>query len=157
MKTPGTGEEVSVESAINQLQERAHAAITKSRTRKWAVFAIVLMLVVAHAADSAWAQQAAAPPTKATVRVEKDLLDEKEIPANAYYGVQTERTLENFQISGVEINHYPGFIEAWALVKLAAAQANADVGAMKKERLAAIEKACQAVLAGKYHDQFVVD
>src|SRR3954469_3281494 len=50
-------------------------------------------------------------------RMEKDLLGEKEIPANAYYGVQTLRALENFQISGVNINHYPGFVEAWAIVK----------------------------------------
>src|SRR5215467_8132087 len=91
------------------------------------------------------------------VRVEKDLLGEKSIPADAYYGVQTARALENFQISGVLINHYPGFVEAWAMVKLAAARANTDVGAMKPEQLAAIEKACQAVLAGKYHDQFKVD
>src|SRR5215475_1705756 len=90
-------------------------------------------------------------------RVEKDLLGEKKIPAEAYYGVQTARALENFQISGVLINHYPGFVEAWAMVKLAAARANTDVGAMKKEKLAAIEKACQAVLDGKYHDQFKVD
>ena len=92
-----------------------------------------------------------------TVRVEKDLLGPKEIPANAYYGVQTARALENFQISDIAINHYPGFVEAWAIVKLAAAQANADVGAMKPEKLAAIEKASQAVLDGKYHDQFLVD
>ncbi len=91
------------------------------------------------------------------VRVEKDLLGEKQVPAEAYYGVQTARALENFRISGVLINHYPGFIEAWAIVKLAAARANTDVGAMKKEKLALIEKACQAVLDGKYHDQFLVD
>jgi len=90
-------------------------------------------------------------------RTEHDLLGEKQIPAEAYYGVQTARALENFQISGVQINHYPGFVEAWAIVKLAAAQANTDVGAMKPETLAAIEKACNAVLAGKYHDQFKVD
>ena len=91
------------------------------------------------------------------VRVEKDLLGEKQIPADAYYGVQTARALENFQLSGLQINHYPGFVEAWAMVKLAAARANTDVGAMKKETLAAIEKACQALLDGKYHDQFKVD
>jgi aspartate ammonia-lyase len=91
------------------------------------------------------------------VRVEKDLLGEKSIPADAYYGVQTARALENFKLSGVLINHYPGFVEAWAIVKLAAARANADVGALKKERLAAIEKATAAVREGKYHDQFVVD
>jgi aspartate ammonia-lyase len=91
------------------------------------------------------------------VRLEKDLLGEKKIPAEAYYGVQTARALENFRISGVLVNHYPGFVESWALVKLAAARANTDVGAMKEETLAAIEKACQAVLDGKYHDQFLVD
>lgn len=90
-------------------------------------------------------------------RVEKDLLGQKEIPASAYYGVQTARALENFQISDITINHYPGFVEAWAIVKLAAAQANTDVGAMKPEKLAAIEKASQAVLQGQYHDQFLVD
>jgi len=90
-------------------------------------------------------------------RVEKDLLGEKQIPAEAYYGVQTARALENFQISGVLINHYAGFVEAWAIVKLAAARANTDVGAMKPETLQAIEKACQAVRDGKYHDQFLVD
>ena len=90
-------------------------------------------------------------------RTERDLLGEKQIPADAYYGVQTARALENFKLSGVLINHYPGFVEAWAIVKLAAARANADVGAMKKERLAMIEKACAAVREGKYHDQFLVD
>jgi aspartate ammonia-lyase len=90
-------------------------------------------------------------------RVEKDLLGEKAVPANAYYGVQTARALENFQISGIPINHYPGFVEAWAIVKLAAARANTDVGAMDKPTLAAIELATQAVRNGEYNDQFVVD
>src|SRR4029434_10257459 len=54
-------------------------------------------------------------------RTEHDLLGPKEVPADAYYGVQTARALENFQLSGVAINHYPGFVEAWAIVKLAAA------------------------------------
>jgi aspartate ammonia-lyase len=92
-----------------------------------------------------------------STRTEKDLLGEKEIPATAYYGVQTARALENFRISGIPINHYPGFVEAWAIVKLAAARANTDVGAMNKETLAAIEKAARAVLDGKYHEQFMVD
>ena len=90
-------------------------------------------------------------------RTERDLLGEKQVPAEAYYGVQTARALDNFKLSGVLINHYPGFVEAWAIVKLAAARANADVGTMKPERLAAIEKACAAIMAGKYHDQFLVD
>ena len=82
-------------------------------------------------------------------RTEKDLLGEKQIPNDKYYGVQTMRALENFQISGVKT--------AFAMVKLAAARANTDVGAMKKETLEPIEKACIAVMDGKYHDQFPVD
>lgn len=98
----------------------------------------------------------AASPQQKT-RMEKDLLGEKAIPADAYYGVQTARALENFQLSGVLINRYPEFIEAWAIVKLAAARANTECGAMKQDVLNAIEKACQAVRDGKYHDQFIVD
>jgi aspartate ammonia-lyase len=136
-----------------------------SRRYGWATVVIGWVVSVGTLSSPTYAQSSAAPsqsvstPSTSTAkpRVEKDLLGEKEIPANAYYGVQTARALENFQISGIPINHYPGFIEAWAIVKLAAARANTDVGAMKKERLAAIEKASQAVLAGKYHDQFMVD
>jgi aspartate ammonia-lyase len=116
----------------------------------------VAAFAVSSVSNSLWAQQAT-PSNPGQTRTEKDLLGEKQVPADAYYGVQTARALENFQLSGVEINHYPGFVEAWAYVKLAAAQANYDVGAMKKERLDAIEKACNAVIAGKYHDQFQVD
>lgn len=90
-------------------------------------------------------------------RTEKDLLGEKQIPADAYYGVQTLRALENFQISGVKTNFYPDYVKAYAIVKLAAARANTEVGRMKKERMDAIEKACQAVINGKYHDQFLTD
>ena len=97
------------------------------------------------------------PTPAGPTRLEKDLLGEKQIPATAYYGVQTARALENFQISGIPINHYPGFVEAWAIVKLAAARANTQVGAMKPEKLAAIEKATHAVLKGQYNDQFLVD
>jgi aspartate ammonia-lyase len=142
----------------------------RTKTATTAALALVLTLAWAWAsrdAASSPAQAAArqaAPatqdvPAKPTgpTRIEKDLLGEKAIPADAYYGVQTARALENFQISGIPINHYPGFVEAWAIVKLAAARANTDVGAMKKETLAAIEKAADAVRKGKYHDQFQVD
>ena len=95
--------------------------------------------------------------TGTQTRTEHDLLGEKQIPANAYYGVQTARALENFQISGISIDHYPGFVEAWAIVKLAAARANADVGALDRQKLPPIEKAAKAVIDGKYHDQFQVD
>jgi aspartate ammonia-lyase len=109
------------------------------------IYFVLSCLIAAHVAN---AQQ---------TRTEKDLLGEKQIPADAYYGVQTARAVENFKLSGIKINHYPGFVEAWAIVKLAAARANTEVGAMKPDRLAAIEKATAAIMDGKYHDQFVVD
>ncbi|MFC4313692.1 aspartate ammonia-lyase [Steroidobacter flavus] len=89
--------------------------------------------------------------------MEHDLLGDKAVPANAYYGVQTARALENFQISNVPMSFYPEFVEAFAMVKVAAARANTSVGAMKPDRLAAIEKAYEAIKAGRYHDQFKVD
>src|SRR6476659_6298262 len=73
-------------------------------------------------------------------RTEKDLLGEKQIPADAYYGVQTLRALENFQVSGVKTNFYPDYVRAYAMVKLAAARANTEVGRMTKDRTDAIEK-----------------
>jgi aspartate ammonia-lyase len=90
-------------------------------------------------------------------RTEKDLLGEKQIDSKAYYGVQTARALENFQVSGIATSFYPDYVKAFAIVKLAAARANAQVGRLKPEKLAAIEKACEAVMAGKYLDQFLVD
>src|SRR6478735_1267460 len=90
-------------------------------------------------------------------RTEHDLLGDKEIPFDAYYGVQTMRALENFQVSGVKTNFYPDYVRAYAMVKMAAARANTEVGRMSKEKLAAIEKACQDVMNGKYHDQFLTD
>jgi aspartate ammonia-lyase len=93
------------------------------------------------------------PPT----RVERDLLGEKRVPADAYYGVQTARALENFQISGVTLRDHPEFVRALAIVKLAAARANFAVGGLEQSKLDAIERACRAVMDGKYQDQFGVD
>ena len=91
------------------------------------------------------------------VRVEHDLLGDKEVPADAYYGVQTARALENFQISGRTLQDYPDLIDGYAYVKMAAAMANTDVGKMDPATRDAILAAGQAILAGKYHDQFLVD
>lgn len=90
-------------------------------------------------------------------RTEKDLLGEKQIPADALYGVQTARALENFQISDDKFNDHPNLIKAYAIEKLAAARANTDVGKMKPEVLAKIQKAYDAIMAGRYWDQFQVD
>jgi aspartate ammonia-lyase len=92
-----------------------------------------------------------------TTRTEHDLLGDFEVPADAYYGVQTARALENFRISGVELRLYPNFIKALAMVKLAAARANFDTDGFSREILTAIEGACQEIIDGKLHDQFKLD
>ncbi len=101
------------------------------------------------------AQQAATSPQD--VRIEHDLLGEKAVPADAYYGVQTARALENFQISGTTVGDYPDLVDGWAYVKMASAMANVDVGKMEAGTRDAILKAGEAILEGKYHDQFLVD
>ncbi len=96
-------------------------------------------------------------PRKPKYRVEHDLLGKKSVPASAYYGVQTMRGMENFSISGVPISHYPDLIRAFAMVKLAAARANHEVGAMPRRVLKGIEAACQDLIDGKLHDEFRLD
>ena len=90
-------------------------------------------------------------------RTEHDLLGDRAVPADAYYGIQTARALENFQISGVELRLYPNFIKALAMVKLAAARANHETGGFSKAILTAIEGACQEIIDGKLHDEFCLD
>ena len=90
-------------------------------------------------------------------RMEKDLLGDKEVPADAYFGVQSARALENFQISGVPISLYPDFIASFALVKIAAAKANRDCGVISSEVCDGIEAAAREVVQGKLLEQFSVD
>jgi aspartate ammonia-lyase len=90
-------------------------------------------------------------------RLERDLLGEKAVPADAYYGVQTARGLDNFHISGVQLRLYPDFIKALAMVKLAAARANFDCGQFTAEILNGIEGACLEIIDGQLHDQFRLD
>src|SRR5689334_1380169 len=139
----------------HRVTEASRDDLNENVFRSYTAVAILVMLLGSFAAGQV--QKPTPSPTATQTRVEKDLLGEKQIPVDAYYGVQTARALENFKLSGVLINHYPGFVEAWAIVKLAAARANTDVGAMKPDRLAAIEKATAAIRDGRYHDQFVVD
>ena len=91
------------------------------------------------------------------MRLERDLLGEMPVPADAYYGVQTARGLENFTMSGVEIRLYPDLIRALAMVKLAAARANAECGRLPAAVLHGIEGACREIIDGRLHDQFRLD
>ncbi|HRN27005.1 MAG TPA: aspartate ammonia-lyase [Ignavibacteriaceae bacterium] len=90
-------------------------------------------------------------------RSEHDLLGDREVPHEYYYGVQTLRALENFNISGVTLSFYPVLIEALAMVKKAAALANCDLGLMSKSITDGIVKACDEIINGKFHSHFVVD
>ena len=90
-------------------------------------------------------------------RTEHDLLGDREVPHEHYYGVQTLRAIENFNISGITLNFYPVIIEALATVKMAAAKANYDLGLLSKPITDAIVQACTEIINGKYHTHFVVD
>lgn len=90
-------------------------------------------------------------------RSEHDLLGDREVPHEYYYGIQTLRALENFNISGVTLSFYPVLIEALAMVKKAAALANCDLGLLSKPITDAIVKACDEIINGRFHSHFVVD
>ncbi len=90
-------------------------------------------------------------------RIEHDLLGDRDVPYEYYYGVQTLRALENFNISGVTLNFFPPLIDALAIVKEAAAEANYDLGLLNDITKDAIIYACREIQNGKYHNHFVVD
>ncbi|MES2938825.1 MAG: aspartate ammonia-lyase [Pseudomonadota bacterium] len=90
-------------------------------------------------------------------RTEHDFLGDKQIPADAYWGVHTARAVENFPISGTPLAAMPELIRAFGHVKKAAARANAELGALDARRAEVIGLACDELVAGRFHDQFVVD
>lgn len=94
---------------------------------------------------------------KINTRVEKDLLGHKEIPAHCYYGVQTLRALENFNLSPNRLNQFPVFINALAMVKAACAEANFKLNKLEENKYNAIQYACEQIINYKYHDQFPID
>jgi aspartate ammonia-lyase len=95
--------------------------------------------------------------TAQQTRTEEDLLGKIDIPADAYYGAQAARAMENFKISGQYTNDYPEFLKAWGMIKLACARANTDAGKMKPEMLKLVEPACKDVIDGKYQEYFKID
>ncbi len=84
-------------------------------------------------------------------------LGERNVPEGKYYGIQTLRALENFNISGQAINTFPNILEAFGIVKMAAAKANYDLGLLSKPVADAIIEACNEIINGKLHTSFVVD
>src|SRR5689334_20437912 len=91
------------------------------------------------------------------VRTEHDLLGDRVVPADAYYGIHTLRALENFPITGTTISIYPDLVTALACVKQAAAIANCELGLIDDRRSVAIRLACEEVREGRLHEEFVVD
>jgi aspartate ammonia-lyase len=94
---------------------------------------------------------------KPTTRTEHDLLGEREVPIDAYWGIHTLRALENFAITGKTIGSYRDLMRAMAFVKMAAARANFELGELDAAKHDAIAAACQEIADGKWHEQFVVD
>src|SRR5690242_14612281 len=92
---------------------------------------------------------------KPNFRIEKDFLGEKEVPVNAYYGIQTLRAVENFPITGYTIHEE--LIKALAIVKKAAALANMETKRLYEGVGKAIMEASQEIIDGKWHDHFIVD
>ncbi len=90
-------------------------------------------------------------------RVESDLLGELQVPADAYYGVQTQRAINNYKISNTHMCDYPEYVIAIAYVKMAAAEANARLGVLDRTIADAIVAACREIVDGKFRDQFPVD
>ncbi|MGE8560126.1 MAG: aspartate ammonia-lyase [Acinetobacter sp.] len=94
---------------------------------------------------------------KINARTEKDLLGYKEIPTHCYYGIQTLRALENFNLSQNKLSQFPVFINALAMVKSACAHANFKLNKLDENKNNAIQYACQQIFDYKYHDQFPID
>ncbi len=90
-------------------------------------------------------------------RLEHDSLGQREVPAQVYYGVQTQRAMENFSISGISVSNFEHFISGLAMTKKAAAQANSELGALDQDKADAICAVCDELLDGKLHENFTVD
>jgi aspartate ammonia-lyase len=97
------------------------------------------------------------PASHIGLRIERDFLGELEIPGEAYWGIHTARAVENFRISGRRIGQYPDLLVALALVKQASAETNLQFQVLDRKRVDAIALACQEIVQGALHDQFVVD
>jgi len=92
-----------------------------------------------------------------STRHEHDLLGDRDVPDHVYYGIQTLRALENFNISGVSLQFFPTLISSLGIVKMAAAKANHDLGLLEDDVTDAMIQACDEIMKGKYHRHFVVD
>jgi len=128
----------------NAITSKIYANLSKAITRRM------------HQANSMLVNAGAQYASGAT-RHEHDLLGDRDVPDHAYYGIQTLRAVENFNITGVSLQFYPTLISSLAIVKMAASKANNDLGLLSDEINNAIVQACDEIMKGKYHRHFVVD
>ena len=138
--------------------EKVRAALADDATSAMRLFARVARLIVrrlqyAVGRRGGWDLVYRAGAT----RTEHDLLGEREVPADARYGIQTLRAVENFPITGIRLAHFPHLVRALAMVKQAAVRANRALDLLPREIADAIDDACQEVIDGNWHGHFVVD
>jgi len=107
--------------------------------------------------DQIYENNYAETPLTCGFRPEHDSLGTREIPDVAYYGVQSQRARENFAISGIHLHQFEHMVQALAMIKKAAAQANYELEWIDEPKMQAICQACDEILDGKYHEQFIVD
>ncbi|KIC09226.1 aspartate ammonia-lyase [Leisingera sp. ANG-M1] len=92
-----------------------------------------------------------------TTRQEQDSIGPVELPADSLHGIQTERARQNFPITGVPLSHFPALVRSLAMVKSAAARANAETGGLEPDKAGAITAACASIVADQHHAHFSVD
>ncbi|WP_336296739.1 aspartate ammonia-lyase [Aliamphritea hakodatensis] len=143
-------------AVVLRLQREALSTWLDHSPQTAAVAVRLLRLDRQRSAVQAVARDAQAEQATQT-RLEKDLLGERQVPADALYGVQTLRAAENFAITGIKLMHFPKLVTALAMVKKAAARANNKLGLLDNDVAAAISSACDEIIAGQWHEHFVVD
>jgi len=152
---------VAVEpTTVVEIPAAAIATIAQERPALYALLLRRAGSVIASRlrfANRTLAERDRTPNTLGRLRREKDLLGQRDLPDEYYYGIQTLRALENFPLTGIPISQYPHLINALAAVKEAAAAANAELGLLDPRVADAIIRACREIRAGRLHDQFVVD
>jgi aspartate ammonia-lyase len=155
---PATGRAVTDVDYLELDAAAVRAALVDNAPAAMSLFASVARMIArrlqyASARRSGWELVYRAGET----RTERDLLGEREVPADARYGIQTLRAVENFPITGIRLAHFPHLIRTLAMVKQAAARANRRLGLLDDPIAAAIDRACQEIIDGHWHGHFVVD
>jgi aspartate ammonia-lyase len=147
------------EAEVLEIPREALAEVARERPRLFAKLASFAAQVISSRLRGATLRlsQRGAAWMSGELRAEHDLLGERTLPAELYYGVQTLRAVENFPITGIAISQYPTLINALAAVKEAAALANLELELLPHDVADAIVRACREIRAGTLHEHFVVD